>query len=268
MKKTLPASAILIAILAAHAAFAQNNEPPSAEQIKSWPFEARAQYFAGRFLDNLPNFIVMEKVQRFAREQQNWKATDQLEIERTYSHATGDRLKLLRRNGKPVISEYEKIDGASSIGEFGAIMALLFRAQFSKPREESFRDRRTMVFDFKIPQPVANYVLTDKTSGRKTNTGLEGTVWIDEETAHILRIEYAATNIPQEFPLTMAEHAVEYDEVKVNNKIYFLPVSSEFIVGSDITRSYSRNLVEFRNYQIFETKVKVLPEEDAPAKKP
>jgi hypothetical protein len=66
----------------------------------------------------------------------------------------------------------------------------------------------------------------------------------------------------------MAEHAVEYDEVKVNNKIYFLPVSSEFIIGSDKTRFYSRNLVEFRNYQIFETKVKVLPDEDAPPGKP
>ena len=42
-----------------------------------------------------------------------WKATDQLEIELTYMHTKGDRSKLLRRNGKPVSTEYEKVEGAT-----------------------------------------------------------------------------------------------------------------------------------------------------------
>lgn len=66
----------------------------------------------------------------------------------------------------------------------------------------------------------------------------------------------------------MAEHAVEYDEVNVNKKKYFLRVSSEFIVGSDATKIYQRNLIEFWNYRIFETDVKVFIEEVSPKKKP
>jgi hypothetical protein len=269
MKRTLTAG-IMICFLVTQLGIAQKNEPPSEEQIKNWPFEMRAQYFAGRFLDELPNFVVTEKMQRMERApgQTAWKATDQLEIELTYTPAKGDRSKLLRRNGKPASTEYEKVEGATSMGEFGEIMALLFKAQFGKPRPEKFRDRRTMVFDFTIPRQTANYLLTEKGSGRKTTTGLEGTVWIDAETARILRIEYSATNIPPEFPLSMAEHAIEYDEVNVNKKKYFLPVSSEFIVGSDATKIYQRNLIEFRNYRIFETDVKVLIEEGSPKKKP
>lgn len=97
-----------------------------------------------------------------------------------------------------------------------------------------------MVYNYTIRKADINYLLTDKASGQKVTTGVAGTVWIDAETARFLRIEYAAANIPTDFPLTMSEHAVEYDEVKVNGKKYFLPVSSEFIVGSEMTQFYSR----------------------------
>ena len=46
MKRTLTAG-IMISFLVTQMGVAQKNEPPSEEQIKSWPFEMRAQYSRG-----------------------------------------------------------------------------------------------------------------------------------------------------------------------------------------------------------------------------
>lgn len=113
-------------------------DKPTEEQIKNWPLEMRAQYLAGNFIEELPNFIVTENVIRMDRMQgqKEWQTQDKLEIEVTYSHKKGDSYKVLKQNGKAVSQKYEKTVGATSMGEFGEIIALLNRGQFGKPRQE------------------------------------------------------------------------------------------------------------------------------------
>ncbi len=269
MKRTL-SFGILASILIAQIAAAQTNPPPSEAQIQSWPFEMRAQYYASQFITTLPNFVVNQHVTRMERApgRKDWQTTDTLEIELTFSHQKGDSYKLLKRNHKPVTEKYEGLAGATSSGEFGGIINDLFKAQFQAPRAEVFRNRRTMVFDFVIEKARINYLLTEKISGQKTNTGLKGTAWIDAQSARILRIEYEATNIPTGFPLSVSEHAIEYDEITVNGQKYMLPISSEYLVGSERTGLYQRNVIALRQYRIFDTDLKIMLEEEPAKKKP
>lgn len=267
MKKRTALNAMIFC-LASGVGWAQGK--PTPEQIQSWPFEMRAQYFASQFLETLPNFVVTQQVTRMARASgsKDWQTTDTLEIELTFSHQKGDSSQLLKRNNKAVTEKYEGITGATSTGEFGAIIGDLFQAQFQAPKSEVFRNRRTMVFNFVIEKARINYLLTEKSTGQKTTTGLKGTVWIDAQSARILRIEYEATNIPASFPLSVSEHAIEYDEITVNGQKYMLPISAEYLVGSERTGMYQRNVTAFRQYRIFDTDLKIIPEDEPAKKKP
>ena len=117
-----------------------------------------------------------------------------------------------------------------------------------------------MLFEFRVGKANSGYVLTEKSSGRKVNTGLVGTIWVDTETARILRLEFSVDDVPSGFPLNVAEHAVEYDWVTIGAQKYWLPTYAEFIVGNDITKSYERNVTEFKNYRVFETDLKIIEE--------
>jgi hypothetical protein len=50
--------------------------------------------------------------------------------------------------------------------------------------------------------------------------------------------------------------------VTIAGEKYLLPVYAELILGRDAERFYSRNVIELRNYHMFETDLKILPEKD------
>jgi hypothetical protein len=243
---------------------------PTEDEIKRWPFEDQARYHAGKFLEDLPNFVVNQIVSRSYRtpEKNDWQPQDKLEIESTYSDKDGEKFKLLKINDRDTTQSYEALGGATSTGEFGGMIAALVspqtEAQFKEIRAEQFRGRKTRVFDFVVKKANSVHVITDKPSGRKVTTGYQGTIWVDAETARILRVEHSADGIPASFPLTVAEYAVEYDWVTIAGNKYFMPVSAEMILGNEAKRFYQRNVVEFRNYRVFETDVKVILEKDPP----
>jgi hypothetical protein len=89
-------------------------------------------------------------------------------------------------------------------------------------------------------------------------TGYSGSVWVDTETAGALRVEGGAEEIESGFPITVVENAVEYDWVKINSQRYFLPVSAEMIIGSDVWRQDFRNVIELRNFRLFDSEMKVI----------
>ena len=246
------------------------SQEPTSEEIQKWPLERRAQYHASHYLETLPDFIATQQIKRMDRSQgkKDWLIKDSLEIELTYTAKAGDSYKLLKQNGKAVKGKYDASLGATSMGEFGEIMALLFKARFLKSQKETLLNRLSLVFDFVIDKADAKYQLTESVTRRQVITGLEGRVWIDMQTARIMRIEYSATNIPAEFPLSLAEHAVEYTEITVNGKQYVLPDTAEFLVGNERTNFYQRNYIKFQNYRVFDTDLKIVVEEEPLRKKP
>ena len=229
------------------------------------PLIEQARIHALEFMEELPNFVVTQAVTRSVRtpEHKDWQAEDKFEVELTYRAKQGEQFQMLTLNGKPTQKSYSELGGATSTGEFGSMLGSLFapqsQADFKEVRHEKFRGRETVVFDFRVKKGNSNSQITDKSSGRTVTAGYQGSVWIDAESKRALRIEVSHDDIQRGFPITLAENAVEYDWVKVGEERYLLPVSAELILGSDSARFYSRNVIELRNYHVFDTDVKLVP---------
>lgn len=237
---------------------------PSEEEIKKLPLPQQAATRVAMFIEELPNFVVTQTVTRSVRkpDKKDWQAQDKLEVELTYSHQHDEKHKLIKINDRPTSQSFESVNGSTSHGEFGGILGFLLdprsRPEFKEMKQENYRGRNTQLYQFRVRKMYSSYKITSKPSGRTITTGCQGTVWVDLETARILRLEITAEEIQPDFPMNLSENAVEYDWVTISGKKYWMPILSETIMGSDVTRYYERNVIEFRNYKVFETDVKII----------
>jgi hypothetical protein len=80
----------------------------------------------------------------------------------------------------------------------------------------------------------------------------KGSVWIDKQSAHTLRIEMQAKDVPKEFPLITAESAVDYDYINLGTaEKFLLPVHAEVLSCLRGSNECERNAIDFRNYHKF-----------------
>jgi hypothetical protein len=225
------------------------------------PLLEQARWHAMEFIDELPNFTVTEIVTRYERTPQSrdWKLVDTLEIELTYRVKEGEKARLVKINGKPTTTTFEKVDGSTSTGEFGMMLAGLFspatQADFKEVRKEVYGGRPSTIFDFRVKKVNSRSTITDKGSGQEITPGYSGTVWIDNESKRTLRIEVSHDDIPASFPVSLAENSVDYQWVTIADEKYLLPVKAEVLMGRDSVRHYTRNVIELKNYHKFETDV-------------
>jgi hypothetical protein len=234
--------------------------------LASLPFIEQARYHALEYSDDLPNFRVTQLVTRYFRglASKDWEKRDSLELELSYSARDGEKYRLVKLDGAPTKMSYDQVGGSTSTGEFGALMSSLFSPQaktdFRETGREALNGRQTAIYDFRVKKVNSNSELSDRQTGRTVIAGYQGTVWIDLESKRVLRIELAHENIPASFPLTLAENSVDYDWVTIAGERYLLPVRAEVLLGRERERQYSRNLIEFRHYQKFDTDVKLVPD--------
>jgi hypothetical protein len=244
----------------------EEKEKARAEALARLPLLEQARYFALKYEDELPDFSATQFVTRFAQKpgDKDWKPEDKLEIELTYRVKSGEKYNLVRMNGAPTTLKYETLGGSTSSGEFGSVLAAAFvpesKAEFKEVKNEVFRGRKTVVYDFKVKKAFSQSRITDQNTKQTVTTGYQGTVWIDTETKRVLRIEQAQEGMPPNFAITLAESAIEYDWVKIADQTYLLPVHAEVLLGRDRDRYYTRNVIEFRNYRKFDTDIKILPD--------
>lgn len=244
----------------------EEKEKARAEAFAKLPLLEQARYYALEYADELPDFSATQLVTRYAQKpgDKDWKQEDKLEIELTYRIKGGEKYKLVKLDGKPSTLKYENLGGSTSTGEFGSLLAAAFapqsKAEFKEVRKETFHNRQTVVYDFKVKKAFSANQITDKSTFQTVTAAYQGTAWIDAETKRVLRIEQASEGMPANFSITLAENAVEYDWVKIADQPYLLPVRAEVLLGSDRDRHYNRNVIEFRNYRKFDTDIKIVPD--------
>jgi hypothetical protein len=247
---------------------ATEESPQNAPKIDvaKLPLLDQARYHAAEFMDDLPNFVVTQIVTRSVRtpKKKDWQRQDKLEIELSYRAKTGEQFKLVRYNDKPTQMTYDQLKGATTTGEFGSILGALFspqsQAEFKEVRRETFHRHQTVIYDFRVRKAFSSNTITDVNSGRTVTTAYSGSVWIDTESGRTLRIEQSSEDIQPGFSITLAKRAVEYDWTVIDGHRYLLPVYAEVILGNDLKRYYLRNVIELRNYHMFDTDLKILPE--------
>jgi hypothetical protein len=234
--------------------------------VAKLPLLDQARNHAAEFMDDLPNFVVTQIVTRSVRtaQKKDWQQQDKLEIEVSYSAKTGEQFKLMRYNDKPTQLTYDQLKGATTAGEFGSILGALFspqsQAEFKEVRRETFHGRQTVIYDFRVSEAFSSNTITDVNGGLTVTTAYSGKVWIDTESGRTLRIEQSSDGIQPGFPITLAKRSVEYAWTIIDRQRYLLPVYAEVILGNDHKRYYLRNVIELRNYRMFDTDLKILPE--------
>jgi hypothetical protein len=247
---------------------AENAPPPRSASVETTPTELpaattaptsdpqrnlldRAREVSQNFLGNLPNFVCQQFTTRYVSEGHvnNWHAMDVVSADVIYEDHK-ERYDHLAINGKPVKNKIEE-SGAWSTGEFGTVLDDLFSpataAAFKYKGNRTILRRPAMLFDYDVTHPHSHWKI--QVPGQAIQPAYHGSVWIDKETARVLRIEMQAVKIPAEFPDDTTEMAIDYDFItSLGSEKYLLPVKAEVLSCQRGTNMCQRNTIEFRNY--------------------
>jgi hypothetical protein len=140
--------------------------------------------------------------------------------------------KLVEINSKRTGMAYRAVGGALSEGDFGSLLADIFRpgsAQFAWDHWAALRGRVVHVFRYRIAVAKSEYQLhVGNTRGaeRTTVSAHHGYVSIDRETERILQVEQVG-DPPKGFPILFTGTVIDYDWNTVGGKPYLLALHAE-----------------------------------------
>ena len=215
----------------------------------------RAAIYALGYASRLPDFMCTQTVRRQEdREGKGWKPLDILTIQVGYFDGT-EHYRLAEVNHHPAKVSYDAVNGASSEGEFGSMIAEVFRlgaAKFKFDHWTTLEKRPAYAFSYSIPASNSNYVLRygEMVSAQAVATaGQHGFVYLDRESAQVLRIARHADSIPADFPIVEASTTLDYDFFDVAGQRYLLPRKAEMqMTGGGVA---GRNEIVFGEYRKF-----------------
>lgn len=231
------------------------NAPPPPRGNPHMALIEQAREVAANFLEGLPNYVCQEQVTRYVSETRtpSWNVVDIVSADLVYDDRQ-ESYRNLQINGRPTKKAPED-SGAWSTGEFGTILGNLFAPQsaseFKYIQEDTIEHRPASVFDFKVQRVRSNWKIW--VPGQYVVPQYKGSVWIDNKTAQVLRIEMQAKEIPEGFPEISVETAVDYDTIGLGTaEKFLLPVHAEALSCWRNSNECQRNAIEFRNYHKFE----------------
>jgi hypothetical protein len=233
--------------------------PPSIEEQRQ--IVSRAAEYAFGYAARLPDFLCTQTVRRSEdAEGKGWKAADVLGVQVGYFDGT-EHYRLASVNRRPAKISYETVNGASSEGELGSMMAEIFRAhaaRFEFDHWTTLRQHPAYVFRYSIPTSNSNYVLQfagNLTGSSSATVGQHGYIYLDRESGRVLRIARQADSIPLDFPITDASTTLDYDFFDVAGTRYLLPLKADVrVTAGGVGR---RNEIVFGDYRRFAGESKI-----------
>jgi hypothetical protein len=227
------------------------------------PFIEETRKVVRDYLDELPDFICQQVIERYYDFEGRgaWDKADKLTYELTYNRKR-ESYRPINAVGRPVTSPIEQAGGAISTGDFASELASIFDKEtktiFKAAGKERLGTWQTRVYDYRVLKESSK--LDVRAEGAPAIiVGYSGTVWIDEGTKRVLRIDQAIDDLPKGYPMTNAERSIEYDVNKLRGMEidFLLPSRVEVIIADRKQKKYFRNLVYFKFYQKFETDIKI-----------
>jgi hypothetical protein len=186
-----------------------------------------------RMLFNLkhqPNYTCVETIERSSRT----KLTNKLKVIDTL------RLEVALVEGRemfawPGSKKFEETDvtqlitsGAIGNGNFGTHAQALFgtrAATFHYLGEEDFRGKKSIRFDYNVPQWLSGYRIRVATASAVV--GYHGSFYADPLTFDMERIDVLADDLPPQLLLTSAEDKIDYAITRIGEGDFLLPAQSE-----------------------------------------
>lgn len=235
----------------------------------------RTREAAYEFNEKLPSFICDQITSRFVSKtlKPDWKYQDRVQLELVY---TGGReeYRNIRINNKAVKKGSPEDSGTWSSGEFGTMLVDVFApntgAYFVFRGDSTAAGLSARVYDYSVREANSHWQIR---ASRTVKPAYKGAVWIDPQTARVLRLEMTSRQLPKDFDFDTVESIVDYGWVTLSGQRYLLPVKSENLTCQRDTFRCSRNEIEFRNYRKFQVESQILqvdsdivfPESDDPA---
>jgi hypothetical protein len=214
----------------------------------------KTREWLGGLTSALPNYVCNQLTTRYMLQSKStgWQAMDVVAAELVFENGHEDYRKITI-NGKSTSKGMMDIGGSTSTGEYATTLYGLFyegthtHFKYNGPTHTGGKD--AVVYDFTVDRPNSAWQISR--GGQSITPGYSGSVWVEKETGHVLRVEMQADGIPKSFPLDKVESTVEYDMVRISGEPSLLPVHSENLGCERGTPYCSRNVIEFRNYHKF-----------------
>lgn len=223
--------------------------------IQDDPVIQKAREAAANFSGILPNFFCLQNTTRYQTDnpKRGWDAIDVVTADVAYENGR-ESYKNIKIGNKSVGGSMDQLPGARSTGEFSTLLEVLMNpatgAAFRKDGQDNIRGRSAWVYKFEVRRERANWRIEG--NSQLYYPAYRGSVWIDKETARVLRVEQEARNMPSLFQFDTVESSTDYDFVRLGTPEQFLlPVEAEVLSCERGTSNCSRNKIEFRNYRKF-----------------
>ncbi|HBY58923.1 MAG TPA: hypothetical protein DEH78_03820 [Solibacterales bacterium] len=212
---------------------------------------AAAREAALAYADTLPNFVVEQATTRSAGNPAQWQKLDVVTAEVTSVNGK-EEYRNISINGRPAPAPPEST-GAWTTGEFVTtlidVLSPLTNAAFRKRSEQRIGSSLVAIYDFKVKAENSHWRIVH--NGEFYTPAYDGEIWIDVETARVLRIGQRAARIPGGFPFRLAECVLEYDHVRIGETPFLMPSRGDNVICPLGTSPCSRNEIAFRNYRKF-----------------
>jgi len=214
----------------------------------------KTREWLGGLTSSLPNYVCNQLTTRYVLQSKStgWQAMDVVSAELVFENGHEDYRKI-SINGKPTNKGMMEIGGSTSTGEYATTLYGLFyegtRTHFKYNGPSHTGGKDAVVYDFTVDRPNSAWQISR--GGQSITPGYSGSIWVERETGHVLRVEMQADGIPKSFPMDKVEATVEYDMVRISGEPSLLPVHSENLGCERGTPYCSRNVIEFRNYHKF-----------------
>ncbi|MGB9255980.1 MAG: hypothetical protein WCC25_14165 [Candidatus Korobacteraceae bacterium] len=218
---------------------------------------------AFQFAQKLPNFVCQEFMSRYIQRGRGEKRPLDLVSAEIIYEDRQETYRNVKLNNHPTDKPLQEIDGSWSTGEFASILLDLLHpgshAQFRSTGTTTISGFDAHSYDFQVQRENSHWMLHD--GSQDVVAAYQGTVWIDPNTARVLRIEMQARDLPSDFRMDQVETAVDYSYVRIGETSALLPVHAETLGCERGTSDCSHNIIDFRNYHQFksESTIKVLP---------
>ena len=234
-------------------ALAQTNSSstPGAEEQSVVIADARVH--ALQHESSLPDFVCTQTTHRFeSASADNWQPIDVI-VERLTYFDHREEYKVLTLDGQPADIVHERLNGASSSGEFGSLMKAIFlpetKTEFEWYDRSMLHGKTTQVYAYRVRSHKSKYHIAVPEQSLDFVAAYHGLIFIDNEDHFVYRVTLHADGIPAKFPIQDVEISLDYDYTRIGEADYLLPL--QFELSSREGNRLVKNYVDYSNYQKF-----------------
>jgi hypothetical protein len=237
--------------------------PPPPSSVEQGRILDEVRQYVANYDNSIPDFICLEIEQRSiapnhggrSGNDPSFRPLDTITSKITYFHHEEKKEPILN-GSRPVNTDYEKLGGATSRGDFETALRMLFdpatQARFEWARWATLRTRLTMVFSYRVSRDRSQYRIGTGENKVERITAYSGEVFVDAQPPHsVTRLTSKAEEIPVDFPVQRAETILDYKYVDLSGESFLLPFNGEVLMDGPDGMSKNDNRFDFyRKYEV------------------